>query len=191
MTPSRDRRTSEWSELYCSVGHRQGVASHGRYVARARHILDLLRTETEGQREVKGRTTYTSDATGLAERKTALAEELRRLGVAYRAGAIDDDEFESETKRIRADLGGIEDDIADLDQAVSLTLTAHGPVIHWDQLDSDPAKVGDELRRLVRDVRLDHEMKPIAIEWRRTIQPFTPRRIRPGRRRKTETSATS
>lgn len=164
--------------LYCYNGIKLGKA-HGRYVARERHVYDLIRAETEGQREVKGRTTYTSDATGLSERKAALAEELRRLGVAYRAGAVDDTEFESETKRIRSDLDSIEDDISDLDHAVSLTLTAHGPVIHWDQLDSDPASVGDALRRLVREVRLDAEMKPVAVEWRRTVQPFTPKRLRP------------
>jgi DNA invertase Pin-like site-specific DNA recombinase len=175
MTPRRGG-----TQMYCYAGIKLGKA-HGRYVASSLPVYAMIRAETEGKREVKGRTIYTSDVTGRAEQKAALEEELRRLGKAYRAGAVDDEEFESETTRIRSDLDSIEDDIADLDAAVSLTLTAHGPVIHWDKLESDPAHVGDELRQLVREVRLDANMKPVSVEWRRAIEPFTPKRIRPRR----------
>ncbi|HEX2766556.1 MAG TPA: recombinase family protein [Candidatus Limnocylindria bacterium] len=151
--------------LYCYIGQRQGLARHGRYGATQRRVLDLLRAETEGRREEKGRVIHSSGA-GAAERRAALEEELRRLGVAYRAGAVDDKEFLSESGRLRGLVNEAKADEDAEDEAVSIRVRLTGPLVHWDRLAHDPVGVGAELRALFREVRMDEAMQAVEAVWR-------------------------
>jgi len=163
MTPTRDRRTGEWTEMYCSVGHRQGVAKHGRYVARSKPVIELLR-------ESIGRARWVPMIEGVdtSAQRAKLDEELRRLGVAYRAGAVDDDEFTAESSRIKAARADIED--------TDGHFGAPRPYVRWD---GEPQELGEDLRSRVIVVHLGEDMRPTRVEWRGggpRPRPFRPRR---------------
>lgn len=162
MTPVDSRRG-----LYCHVGARQGLERHGRYVASMKKVLDLLRAETEGRRAERSRRTFTNDPGEAAARRGVLEEELRRLGRAYRAGAVEDDEFDAEGARLRAAIGEAGAEAEADEEAVSITVRLSGAVVHWERLADDPVSVGDELRRIFREVRLGQDMRPIGAVWRR------------------------
>lgn len=168
MTPTRDRRTGEWSEMYCANGHRQGAAAHGRYTARSRHVLDALKAEIGDRRRDGTSVTETSTIADDRARLDGLREELRRLGKAFRAGAVEDDEFDAESARVHDEIRRWEEWVAVADEArvdiIEVTIpTDGGPLVDWN---AEPETIGDQLRRVVKAVRLGPDMKPVAVEMR-------------------------
>jgi DNA invertase Pin-like site-specific DNA recombinase len=161
MTPVDSRRA-----LYCYVGAREGLGRHGRYVASMPRVYEFLRRETEGRRETKSSRTYTNEPGAALARREALGEELRRLGRAYRAGAIEDDEFDAESARLRAALDEATDDQAEAEELVSITVRKTGMIVDWGLLETDPAALGDQLRRAFRTVKLGPDMRPAEAVWR-------------------------
>jgi DNA invertase Pin-like site-specific DNA recombinase len=161
MTPVDSRRG-----LYCYVGAREGRGRHGRYVASMKRAYEFLRAETEGRRETKSSRTFTNDPKGGAERRVALEEELRRLGRAYRAGAVEDEEFDAESARLRASLDEAAEELQADEELVSITVRTTGRIVDWSLLDTDPAALGDQLRRAFREVRLGQDMLPVEAVWR-------------------------
>lgn len=158
MTPVRDPRNGEWLSLYCGRGHKAGAASHGRYVARSRHVVEFLRDRLYGWDQVRA-VRATDDDT--EQRRAHLAEDRRRLGIAYTARAIDDAEFVSQVAAIDAELADLETDggeaVGDLEHA--------GRMVEFDQGD---ARLGEDLRRVVDRVVLDESMMPADLVMRRT-----------------------
>lgn len=153
------------NSLYCGEGIKFGPAIHGRYVARDRHVYALLEWLTEGQREVKSSRTYTSaDPDPADARREELTEWLRRLGVSYRAGTLTDEEFEEDRQTIAAELDALIEEAEDAaEELINFTVRKVGKLVNWD---ADPAKLGDELRRVFRSVTLDEDMLPASVEWR-------------------------
>jgi DNA invertase Pin-like site-specific DNA recombinase len=156
MTPTRDPRNRRWLSLYCAQGHKLGAEAHGPYVARARHVVERLRAELSGQIELDRRV-WTYDPSAQAAERETLAEDLRRLGVAYRGGAVGDEEFASESAAIRERLDEIERESG---PAFRATIRRTGPIVRWDGTDDE---VGEDLRRAVRVVRLGTDMRPAEV----------------------------
>jgi DNA invertase Pin-like site-specific DNA recombinase len=158
MTPVDSRKG-----LYCHVGARDGIARHGRYVASQRFVLDALRAETDGQRRIAKTVVHSSDPAASAERLADLEEELRRLGRAYRAGAVDDADFDAESLRLNEAIADARDAADADDEAITMTVKFTGPAVRWDRIDEDPIAVGAELRRMFRSVRMGPDMRPAEI----------------------------
>lgn len=92
-------------------------------------------------------------ADSIEGRRDALREDLRKLGVAYRAGAVADADFESEADGYRKAL-----------EALDLEGRVVDPgQVDWDQ---DPATVNRTLRAIWRWVELDDWQRPSRAEWR-------------------------
>jgi DNA invertase Pin-like site-specific DNA recombinase len=163
MTPVRDRRTGRWSELYCAVGHKAGVAEHGRYTARARHVIDRLRSEKPLRRSYIHiiKRDKVEDA---AEQRAKLEAKRRHLGMALADDAIEEDEYRRQMDEVKRAIADLEDQI-DSDWIGFGPLT---PIIPWD---GDGEALGTALRQRVRVVRLDAQMMPSEVEWR--VQPET------------------
>ena len=87
-------------------------------------------------------------------------EDLRRLGVTFRAGALDEPEFESEA-------GAIREDIARLEGAERSAI-AFSLGIDWSQ---PTAAVNARLHELLHAIPLGPDMRPTGGVWRR--QPMT------------------
>jgi DNA invertase Pin-like site-specific DNA recombinase len=110
----------------------------------------------------------------IATSRTALEEDLRRLGVAYRARALSDAEFDGETVRIQRALSDLDEDPADglddwrylgPDLRGVVTNPTLGPLVDWE---AEPAEVNRRLRAVFREIRLDPvTMQPVALMWRR------------------------
>lgn len=154
MTPVRDRRTSEWTELYCAVGHRRGIAEHGRYVARSQPVMDLLKAEVRNGFTID----YDIGTRDTSGQRDTLKEQLRRIGKAYTAGAMDDTEFDEERTRIQSELDSIEDD--------GELIGGTGELIKDIDWDGDPARLGEALRQRVRHVQLGEDLQPVSVEFR-------------------------
>jgi len=87
----------------------------------------------------------------------------RRAGRAYLAGALEDDDFEEEVRRIDAELAAM---------TTSDRLERLGPV-NWD---SDPRDINELLRALLVCVQLDETMRPAGepewrVDWRPSAMP--------------------
>jgi len=150
MTPVDSR-----GGIYCYMGSRLGLADHGRYVGVQRHVWEALRAEVPRRRRYP---IVKSGETDARERRDRLEEELRRLGRAYRAGAVDDNEFDRESARLREDI----------DAAASAGGEWVGlgdPTLDVD-FDGDPQALGDALRQRIRAVHLDRDLRPARIDWR-------------------------
>lgn len=78
MTPIRDPRNGQWLALYCSRGHKAGSSKHGRYHARARHVMDRLREDLAGTVESEP-VDLVYDPSENAEERARLVESLRRM----------------------------------------------------------------------------------------------------------------
>lgn len=76
-----------------------------------------------------------------------------RLGKAYLAGALEDDEFEAAIREVDAALAIL---------TTSDRLERLGPV-NWE---SDPKDINALLRALLVDVQLDETMRPVGANWR-------------------------
>ncbi|MEP7082294.1 MAG: recombinase family protein [Chloroflexota bacterium] len=156
MTPGRDRRTGRWVELYCHVGHRLGTAAHGRVTARARHVLDLLRSETARLSTIHiERSTTSEDA---AERRARVEARRARFAMMFGEGEVDEATWRREQERARRDLAEVED-VEDAWAGFS----PRRPLVDWDGPDAD---LGERLRKIVRVVRLGPDMLPTEVEWR-------------------------
>lgn len=152
MTPVDSR-----VELYCYKGSRLGATRHGKTKTTQRPIWEFLKAQL-GPKGGGYHIDYdigTRDATG---RRDALKEELRRLGVAYRAGAVEDSEFEDESARLRDEIEQIRDE--------GEIVGGSGAVIPDIDWDADSVTLGEALRRRVRRLELDGDLRPTRIEWR-------------------------
>lgn len=156
MTPTRDPRNGLWLSMVCGRGHKLGTAAHGPYTARSRHVLDRLRDELNGRIE-HSKKTWTHDPSAMADERAKLEEDLRRLGRAYRAGAVEDEEFDRESGAIRERLDEIEEQSAPV---FRFTIRRTGPIVRWDGTDEE---VAEDLRRAVRIVRLGRDMRPAEV----------------------------
>lgn len=155
MTPTRDPRTKAWASLYCGRGHKLGVKVHGPYVARARYIEDRLREELAGQESKTYRPTATVDATTT---RAALEARKRKLGIALADEAIDEDDYRERMDAVKAELADLDDD-----DVLGPTITMKTRKVDW----TAPVEVvGEQLRRLVRVVRLGADMLPVEVVLR-------------------------
>lgn len=149
MTPVDSR-----NELYCYVGSRQGAAVHGKTKTTQRVVYDFLRAEIPRVKRIR----IEKRSAGSGKTRADVEEELRRLGRAYRAGTVDDDEFDAETARLRRSL-------EDFDALESDWIGFSRPALVVD-FDGDPVALGDALRQRVRAVHLDESLRPARVEWR-------------------------
>jgi DNA invertase Pin-like site-specific DNA recombinase len=163
MTPVRDRRTGRWSELYCAVGHKVGVGDHGRYVARARHVMERLHSE-KPLRVSRIHILKRAKVEDAAAQRTALEEKRRRLGVVFTDGALDEDDYRRQVDDVKRALAELDEE-ADADWIGFGPLT---PIVPWD---GDEEELGAALRQRVRVVRLDKEMHPGEVVWRNVHTP--------------------
>jgi DNA invertase Pin-like site-specific DNA recombinase len=150
MTPVDSR-----GELYCYVGSRDGAARHGRIRTSQRHVYEFLKEELRLWRV--DMSWASTDSAQVEQERAALEERRRRLGIAYADGAMDDDEYARRKAAIAKALDALPEPDAwrpgpDYGRAK--------PLVDWD------ADVGDQLRRLVREVRLGRDMRPESVEWR-------------------------
>lgn len=162
MTPRPGKSGAPFTgSLYCYRGISNG--GHGRYVARERHVIAVLEWLTADEREIKSVQEYSTEQAAERARRNALTDELRRAGIAYRAGAMTDEEFKEEASRLNAELTDLEDQIADTDESITIRVAMHGKLIDWE---ADQEVLGDQLRRVFRSVTLDREMLPERVEYR-------------------------
>jgi hypothetical protein len=155
MTPNAARK-----EVICAVGHKVGTAEHGRWVAREWRILDYLREQTADLRGTVGERVYAADET--SKQRAELEAERRRLGIALADDAIDEAEYRRRMDRVKADLAKL----ADADDDYRITVEMRGRLVKWESLEEDPVAFGDQLRDVVREVRLDEAMQPVGISLR-------------------------
>lgn len=165
MTPVDSR-----GELYCYVGSREGAARHGKTKTTQRRVFDFLRSEVPKKMHIPVTFVGSDDS---AARRAALEEELRRLGRAYRAGAVNDDEFDSESDRIGREL----DDLREAGEWGDATIGEPYRVVDFD---GEPERLGEALRRRIVRVELDAEGGLRHIEWRGAA-PEEDRKARAGR----------
>jgi hypothetical protein len=92
---------------------------------------------------------------GADDRRAELEEDRRRIGKAYTARALSDDEFSEAVARIDSEL-------ALLDNAAEAVGVPQ--VIDWDRWDREA--INTVLRTYWSAVTLDKTMQPIAAEWR-------------------------
>ncbi len=156
MTPARDRRTKAWASLYCSRGHKEGVASHGRSVARSRHVYDALK------RQIPRRSSAAilKAKPDTAKRRAELEAERERLGWAVADGLLTREKSKARAAKIAAEL----DTLADIDN----DWVGVGPLTPNVRWDADDATLGEDLRRHVRVVRLGDDMLPVEVDLRGT-----------------------
>ena len=159
MTPQRDRRNGKWLSLLCMPGCRAGRAAHGRYVARSRHVIELLQSELHYSR---ARIVKASPVDTAAER-ARLDARRQKLQVALDNDLIRPDEFKRRAADLKRDAEALADATAAENEWVGVSPLE--PLVDWNASD---AAVGEALRRVVRSVRLDSSMMPVAdsIEWR-------------------------
>ena len=157
-------------DLTCAAGHKVGVAIHGRYVARERHVYDLLRAELAVAAAAFINFDRPDGGADLAARRAELEDQLRRLGKAYVARALDDDEFEAGRVKVQREI----DELLDVDEDELVTWTGIAPLVDWN---AEPEALGDQLRRVFREVRLDENMMPVEAVWRHPSWRMTPEEI--------------
>ncbi len=153
-TTWRSTRNGREVGLFC----RQGRTTDGHpspYNVAERVVLDWLMAASAAVLGVQFRyEVITEDVTSLI---ADLNEQLRRLGIAYRAGALDDGEFAAESERIRGDLARYE-----RDREGNATWD-HG--IDWSLA---PAALNQRLREVLRFIEMDPQtFRPTAVIWTR------------------------
>jgi DNA invertase Pin-like site-specific DNA recombinase len=156
MTPERDRRTGAWAALSCSRGRQAGAEAHGKNNARARHIVDFLKSQVRYSTVRIERAAPTNSASERAK----LEDRRRKLGIALADDAIAEDEYRQRIDAIKAALAKLDDDASAEDWT---GFSAKEPLVDWS---ADDAAIGERLRKLVRSVRLDEGMMPIEVDWR-------------------------
>ncbi|HXH05997.1 MAG TPA: recombinase family protein [Vicinamibacterales bacterium] len=150
------------SKLYCYLGNRDGMARHGKHTVSQRRVWDAIAAEAERMgRETRRTVTHTFGGTDAAQRRVELEEELRRLGRAYQAGAYDDREFDAERDRLTAAIETAREEEAEADEAATLRVRMTGPVVDLRLRESDPVRLGEQLRRAFREIRLDRDLRPV------------------------------
>jgi hypothetical protein len=156
MTATRDPRTKRWSSLYCNQGHKAGVEAHGRYIARSRHVMEMLEAELRISR-ITITKSGPADTTG---DRASIEARRRKLGIAFADDAISETDYRERMDAIKRDLAKLDEGtIADDWTGFS----EREPLIDWT---ADDAEVGERLRRLVRSVRLNENMMPVSVDWR-------------------------
>jgi hypothetical protein len=141
-------------------GCRAGLAVHGRYVARSRHVIELLQDELHYSTIRIQKSVGRSDST---QRRAALEAKREKLQVALDNDLVTVDEFKRRVAALKRDAALIDDEA--MAESEWIGLSPAEPLVDWDAGD---AAVGEALRRIVRSVRLDESMMPVAdsIEWR-------------------------
>ena len=160
MTPQRDSRNGKWLSLLCMPGCIAGRERHGRYVARSRYVIETLQNELHFYVIHIEKSSGQSDA---AKRRAALDAKREKLQVALDNDLVTVDEFKQRAAQLKRDYAELKDDAAvEVDW---VGLSPKEPLVDWA---ADEATIGESLRRLVRSVKLDENMLPVAdgIEWR-------------------------
>lgn len=163
MTPEMDPRKRvkgdphPWLVLTCAPGRKAGKDVHGPYIARARHIMERLRDEIRVSRITIERSAPTDSARARAD----LEARKRKLGIALADDAISEDDYRSRMDAIKRDIAKLDDDVIAEDEWVGFG--PRTPLVEWD---ADDATVGEQLRRVVRVVRLGEDMRPREVEYR-------------------------
>lgn len=160
MTPQRDERNGRWLSLLCMPGCRAGKSIHGRYVARSRHVIELLQSELHYSTIRIEKSPGGSDT---SRRRAALEAKREKLQIALDNDLVKVDEFKRRVAALKRDEALIGDETTAESDWIGLSPAE--PLVDWD---ADDAAVGEALRRLVRSVKLDESMMPIAdsIKWR-------------------------
>jgi hypothetical protein len=136
--------------LYCARAKYEGEAVHGRGSIADRYIMPVIRAEADRlQIPFDGVELGQDDPAG----RESLAERKRRLGLAFAAGALDEETF-------RAELWAVEKQFERLDAAAEIVDI---PTLDW----SAPAPaINAVLRTLFEVVQLGPDMKVAEIVWR-------------------------
>lgn len=169
MTPQRDPRNGRWLVLSCAPGQKAGREAHGRYLARSRHVMDLLQSELRRSRITIVKASPVGD---LDERRAALDAKREKLRTALDLDVIDLAEFKRRAEALKR-----ETEELNLASSESTWVGASPlmPVVDWDAPD---AEIGEALRKIVRTVRLGEDMLPVEVEtlrpWRRRGTPSLP-----------------
>jgi hypothetical protein len=157
MTPERDRRNGLWLGLVCAPGRKLGLAAHGRTVARSRHVMDRLKADIHYSRitiEKAGRSDPSKDRGRLDATK-------RKLGIALADDAISEHEYRRRMDAVKRDIAKLDDEVTVESEWTGFS--PRTPLVDWT---ADDATIGDQLRRVVRVVRLDKDMMPAEVELR-------------------------
>ncbi len=158
MTPQRDRRNGKWLSLLCMPGCRAGLKVHGRYVARSRHVIELLQRELHYSTI---RVQKSAGTTDVSHRRAALEVKREKLQVALDNDVVSVEEFKRRVAQLKRDIEAMDDEVAA--ESDWSGYSPREPLVDWDASD---ATVGESLRTLIHSVRLDENMLPVAINWR-------------------------
>lgn len=159
MTPVDSRQG-----LYCYIGSREGMARHGKYVVSQRAVWKAIETEADRiGSETKRTITHTFGDADALQRRAELEDELRRLGKAYRANAVDDREFDAESERLAAEIARVREDEVEAAEAATLRVRMTGPAVDLRLRDTDPVRLGEQLRRAFREIRLGPDLRPVEV----------------------------
>lgn len=163
MTPEMDPRKRAkgdphpWLVLTCAPGRKAGREAHGAYIARARHVMERLQDEIR----VSTVRVERPAATDTTKRRADLEAKRRKLGIALADDAISEEEYRKRMDAIKAELAKLDDDALAADEWAGFS--GREPLVSWD---ADDATVGEQLRRVVRVVRMGEDMKPREVEYR-------------------------
>ena len=109
MTPQRDRRNGKWLSLLCMPGCRAGLKVHGRYVARSRHVIELLQRELHYSTI---RVQKSAGTTDVSHRRAALEVKREKLQVARDNDVVSVEEFKRRVAQLKRDIEAINNEVA-------------------------------------------------------------------------------
>jgi hypothetical protein len=102
-----------------------------------------------------------SKPTDSAKQRTDLEARRRKLGIALADDAISEDDYRRRMDAIKRDLAKLDDEVAVEGEWTGFS--PRTPLVDWT---ADDATVGEQLRRVVRVVRLGADMRPAEVELR-------------------------
>jgi DNA invertase Pin-like site-specific DNA recombinase len=164
MTPNQKR-----GQLYCYQGNRLGVAVHGRAHVREQDVLPYVVAKAS---EYTHNTDATVQRANLSDRQTALEAERERVAEARIDGLITREAARERVSKIDAELSQIADALAQLgpsDFDPRVDASEIDPAVY--DLYNSPeysewrADANASLRRAIRWVQLDEDMKPVGVEY--------------------------
>ena len=148
--------------LYCynGISGGEGHQNGERYVARQRFVYDALRAEVEAMGKRKDSRVFTNDTSEARTKLDAAEEKLRRLGRAYADGSFDDEEYAERRDAVKAEIDALRGEVVPAEELMAIRVTISRARVRWD---ADPVTLGDQLRRLFKEVQLGPDLKPVQV----------------------------
>jgi hypothetical protein len=136
--------------LYCRIGNRDGVARHGRYIARQWRVMEFAKAEAA---HLAIPYTHAEIAVETSRQRATLEKGRERLGWAVADGLLSREQAKAKAVAIDAEL-------ASLDNRESMVEI---PELDWS---APAAQVNEVLRALWVYIELDEQMRPVKAQWR-------------------------